>query len=765
MRFADGAAELLREPNRVFLEIGPGNVLTTLVRQHPARTPAQAVLPSLRHPREAADDTAFLLGTLARLWLAGVEIDWSGFYSHERRRRVPLPTYPFQRQRYWVEPRKAEGRAREAGRRTRDLAGWSYAPVWKRAQPAAAAEAVAAETAGAVLVFLDDAGLGTEIVRRLESQGRQAVAVSAGDAFARTGERAFTLDSWSAASYGLLLAELAGLGLRPDTVLHLWNVTAGPAGASMQEAEGTLTRGFFSLLFLAQALGKQSLGEPVRLLAVSTGLHRVTGEEPLEPLKAALLGPCRVIPREYPNLACRSLDVVPPADGGGWDALARRVLEEAAFATAEEGPVAALRGAFRWTLELEPLPLPAASAAGDAASRLRQGGVYLITGGLGALGLEVAALLAREAAAKLVLVGRTPFPGRESWDAWLAAHGEEDPTSRRIRKLLAVEALGGEVMLVAADVADLLAMAAARDAAVERFGAIHGVIHAAGRAGGGVVQVKTRAAAEAVLAPKVKGALVLDELFAGCPLDFMVLFSSITSVLAEPGQADYAAANAFLDAFAQERSARGAFTLSLGWDAWREVGMAVDTAVPAELRAWRDQQLKLGMSTAEGLEVFRRALASPSPWLVISTQELAGRREQSLAAGTFEALDRAQGERASHPRPLLANAYVAPGNPTEERIAAVWQDLLGIQPVGVHDNFFDLGGNSLMAIRVIARLKSELGVDVSEVSIFEGPTVATLARLLAPEPEEEGETYEGRRSRGERRRAARKGRRATAEVS
>ncbi|HEY4590873.1 MAG TPA: KR domain-containing protein, partial [Thermoanaerobaculia bacterium] len=485
----------------------------------------------------------------------------------------------------------------------------------------------------------------------------------------------------------------------------------------------------------------------------------VTGEEALHPLKAALLGPCRVIPREYPNIACRSLDVVLPPRGEGWAALAGRVLDEFAFFEPEGEPVAALRGSFRWTQELEPLPLPAAAPA-----RLRQGGVYLITGGLGALGLEVAGLLAREAAAKLVLVGRTPFPDREGWDSWLAAHGEEDPVSRRIRKLLAIEAQGGEVMTVAADVADLLAMAAARDAAVARFGAIHGVVHAAGRPGGGVLQVKTRAAAEAVLAPKVKGALVLDELFRGWPLDFMVLFSSITAVLAQPGQADYAAANAFLDAFAQERSARGAFTLSLGWDAWREVGMAVDTAVPAELRAWREQELKLGMSTAEGLEVFQRALAAPASWLVISTQDLAARRERNRAAGTFEQLDRAaQGARASHPRPPLANAYVAPRDEAEERIAAVWQDLLGIAPVGVHDNFFDLGGNSLMAIRIIARLKSDLGVDVSEVSIFEGPTVAALARLLAPE--EEGEAYEGRRSRGERRRAARKSRRATAEVS
>ena len=766
VRFADGAAELLREPNRVLLEVGPGNVLTTLVRQHPARQPGQAVLPSLRHPREKTDDDAFLLDTLGRLWLAGVEVDWSGFHTHERRRRVPLTTYPFQRQRYWVEPRKTDGRERVAGRR-RDLADWFYAPVWKRTPPARPA---AEEPAGAWLVFLDGCGLGAEAVRLLEAEGREVFTVEAGDLFARTGERSFVVDAWNAASYDLLVEDLAGCGGRPGTVLHFWSVTAEPAGVLPESAGHTLDLGFFSLTFLAQALGKAGLAEPVRLsdpvrvLAVSNGLQRVTGgsEEPLHPAKATLLGPCRVIPREFPNLACRSLDVVLPfTNGDSLIVLARRVLEELAFFGIAGEPVAALRGSFRWEAAFEPAPLPAETGS---PARLRQGGVYLITGGFGGLGLAVADFLARTAAAKLVLVARTPPPERGSWDGWLAGHGEDDPVSRRIRKLLALEELGAEVLTVAADVASLAGMAAARDAALARFGAVHGVIHAAGRPGGGLVQLKTRAAAEAVLAPKVWGALAIDQAFQDRPLDFLVLFSSVTAVLAQPGQVDYAAANAFLDAFAQERTARGQLTLSIGWDAWREAGMAVETEVPAELREWRQAELKSGMSNAEGVEAFRRALAGVSPWVIVSTHDFTSRLEQNRASRILEELERAHEERASHPRPLLANAYMAPRDEAEERIAKVWQELLGIDPVGVHDNFFDLGGNSLMAIRVIARLKSELGVNVSEVSIFEGPTVAALARLLAPE-EGPGEAYEDRRSRGEKRRAARKGRRAVVEVS
>jgi amino acid adenylation domain-containing protein len=713
VRFSDAAAELLAEPGRLFLEIGPGNVLTTLVRQHPARTPGHGVLPSLRHPREKEDDAAFLLASLARLWLLGAEVDWNGFHTHERRRRVPAPTYPFQRQRYWVEPRKGDGRARAAGRRVQDASGWFYAPAWKQAPPALPEPL----EDGPVLVLLDACGLGSEVARVLEERGREVVTVAPGEPF-----------------------ELAA-GRAPRAVIHLGNVTEGP--------DRTLEPAFFGLLDLAKALGR--LAEPVRLLVVSTGLQRVTGEEELHSEKAALLGPCRVLPLENPNVQCRSLDVVLPAtNGDSLLRLARRVAGELELPGDE--PAVALRGSYRWVQEFAPAPLPASETPEGIPARLRPRGVYLITGGLGGLGLEVAERLAREASARLVLVSRSPL---------------SEPGAARVR---ALEELGAEVMVAAADVTDLEAMREVVDRAVERFGAVHGVIHAAGRPGGGLIQGKAREAAEAVLAPKVRGARVLDELFRGRPpLDFLVLFSSITAVLAQPGQADYVAANAFLDAFAQERAARGELTVSIGWDLWREAGMAIATAatgVPEELREWREREIRKGLSNAEGGEAFLRALGSPVPWLVVSTHDLAARLEENRGGRLLEELEKAQEGREAHPRPLLANAYVPPRSDGERRIASVWQELLGIEPVGAHDNFFDLGGNSLMAIRIISRLKSELGTDVSEVSLFEGPTVAALAKILMPGPDDGGPaSFEDRRSRGEKRRTARRGRRSPGEAS
>jgi len=107
VRFSDGVRELLKEPNRVFLEVGPGNTLSSLVKRHLSESGNQAVLSSIRHPNEQESDVGFILNTLGRLWLTGVEVDWSGFYKKEKRHRVRLPAYPFERRRYWVEPVEA----------------------------------------------------------------------------------------------------------------------------------------------------------------------------------------------------------------------------------------------------------------------------------------------------------------------------------------------------------------------------------------------------------------------------------------------------------------------------------------------------------------------------------------------------------------------------------------------------------------------------------------------------------------------------------
>ena len=231
------------------------------------------------------------------------------------------------------------------------------------------------------------------------------------------------------------------------------------------------------------------------------------------------------------------------------------------------------------TFEAAALSEPISAGAGaPRIPRLRQGGVYLISGGLGGVGFVFAEYLSKQVQPALILTGRSAFPEREEWEQWLSSHPSSDPVSRKIDKVRQLEELGAGVLVLSVDVTDYAAMEQALCRAREHFGPVNGVIHAAGLPGAGIIQLKTGKIADSVLLPKVRGTLILDSLLKNDPLDFILLCSSINSVVPQLGQVDYFAANAFLDAYAFHKRTGNVFTVSVNWDAWQEVGMAVAAA-------------------------------------------------------------------------------------------------------------------------------------------------------------------------------------------
>jgi NAD(P)-dependent dehydrogenase (short-subunit alcohol dehydrogenase family)/acyl carrier protein len=382
------------------------------------------------------------------------------------------------------------------------------------------------------------------------------------------------------------------------------------------------------------------------------------------------------------------------------------------------------------------------------ATRLREQGVYLITGGLGGIGFVFAEHLAKTVNAKLILTGRTALPPREHWPQWLETHAEQDGRSRKILKVKSLEDSGAEVLTISADVANIEQMRQVIARAIERFGAIHGVIHAAGVAeSGGSIPLKTAEMAAAVLAPKVKGTLVLSTLLRDVKPDFLMLCYSIAAILPPAGQVDYCAANAFLDAFAQRHDFHhGAHVVSVDWDTWQEVGMAVNTPVPLGFKKVREENLRTGISSQEGVEAFSRILSTSLPQVIVSTRDLRARFTQSAQVASTpdeEHLGTASAEPVPrHSRPNLANNYAAPETELQQTIAEIWQELLGIDEVGIYDNFFDLGGHSLLATRVIAQLEKKLGLRTNRTELM-FQTLGQLAaaceermdQLRRPEPE------------------------------
>jgi NAD(P)-dependent dehydrogenase (short-subunit alcohol dehydrogenase family)/acyl carrier protein len=509
--------------------------------------------------------------------------------------------------------------------------------------------------------------------------------------------------------------------------------------------------GFNSLLFLTQAIDDQLAPEPIQIKVISDNLQEVTGEELLCPEKAILLGPCRVASQEYPHIQCTSIDIVISKAVTEQEQQLDLLMEE--LTTRNSEPIVAYRGKHRWVQTFEAIRLEKDS---DPTSRLRQNGVYFITGGLGGIGLALAEHLAQTVRAKLVLTARTMLPARNEWDDWLKTHDEEDPISRKIQRVQSIEELGAEVLALRADVTDADQMKAAIEQTYDRFGPIHGVIHAAGVAGGGMMQLKTFETAEGILAPKVKGTLVLAKLLHESKLEFFVLCSSINSIVGGVGQVDYCAANAFLDAYAHKHNSKNN-ALSINWCAWQEVGMAVNTVVPEDLKEERDQSLKFGILPDEGKEAFSRILNSSFPQVIVSTQDFLPRMEmnqKAVASDSAEKTVATAPPKATYARPNLSSVYVVPGNQTEQTIAEIWQQVLGMEKVGIHDNFFDLGGHSLLVAKVIAHLRDAFPVEFPMGTLFERPTVHLLSKMILEE-QERGPSFVESSSRGRKRKERR----------
>ncbi|MFQ5632736.1 MAG: SDR family NAD(P)-dependent oxidoreductase, partial [bacterium] len=606
----------------------------------------------------------------------------------------------------------------QALQRKPDIADWFYVPSWSRTQPAAYCERLDEPPENTSwLIFSDALGLGDAIAKKLRAANRQVVVVEKGEKFTRKSEGVYTLDPQHRENYDALIKSLVEQQMPPGRIVHLWS-TPGDCGSGISDfgsenssipqsaiRNPNSVAGFFSLLYLAQALGNQKLTSALHISVVTGNVFSVIGEESLFPQNATVLGVCRTLPFEYPNITCRAIDldfVAYQADMP--ENLLDSLLVEFEANTPEQ--VVAYRNNLRWTPDWKPVRLPEKMVV----NRVREEGVYLITGGLGGIGLELAAYLVRTVKAKLVLTARSEMPPKENWDVWLTEHDQSDRTSRKIRKVRALEEMGSEVLLASADIADLEQMKRVIEQTKKRFGAIHGVIHAAGIAGGGIVQLRTREQAEAVLVPKVNGTLVLADLLAPFDLDFVVLCSSLAAVLGGAGQADYCTANAFLDAFAQSWSAQAGYpVVAIDWDTWGEAGMAVETEVPDNVKAGRAQAFEAAIKSREGVEAFVRALNAGLPQIAVSPQDLPARiasinaaQQQKEVAPSEQPVDAAVPEaEAKHQRPAMASDYVAPRNDLEQKLATIWQELLGIDRVGIHDNFLDLGGHSLLALQML----------------------------------------------------------------
>jgi len=672
VRFAEGVGELLREPGRVLLEVGPGQTLGTFVRQRGAEgeeAPA-AIVPTLRYAYDRRPDQAVLLEALGRLWLAGVTPDWTAFRGGERRRRLHLPTYPWEKQRYWVEPEYAEDDASPVHHgKHADPAEWTSVPTWTRTPVADASPGTAP-----VLFVHDGTAAGDALAAAFSAAGAPVTVARHGAAFGREGD-AFTLRPGERDDFRALADALADA--KPARVVHAANDPV-------------------AFILLAGALGAAGIG--AELVAITRAAQEVTGGETVDARAAAILGACRVIPQEHPTLACRVIDVTA-------DVAPARVAAEASAQAGDD--VVALRGRHRWVRGFR-----AARPARPAAA-LKEGGVYVFIGGLEGRGGALADAVARVPGARVGVVD-SRIPNAGELDFFLRMVTAENPARVAGEAVKALLDAGVEVRVERADGPGGLNAALRR--LEERWGRIDGIVDSLGveHLSDLATVAEARPAAWKLEIDTIEQRLsALMDALAGRAPDFVLVESSLAGVLGSFGRVRVAMANALTDAFASRAAAAGVRWTSVAWDRWT-LGDAPEG----------DDLWITGGEIAPSLAAVLALSGEPN--LLVSTGDLETRIRRSATA----AADLAAPSRLYARPDDLGTAYAPPTNDLEERIADVWQALLGVEHVGIHDDFFALGGHSLLATQIIARLKDMFELELPLKVIFEAPTVAKMAVLV-----------------------------------
>ncbi|MEO0407652.1 MAG: SDR family NAD(P)-dependent oxidoreductase, partial [Cyanobacteria bacterium P01_A01_bin.135] len=676
VRFMAGL-ETLSSLSPVLLEVGPGTVLARLATQTLKDAKAIASLP---HPKSATPEWTHLLEAVGQLWQRGVPLDWQQLHLTPRR-RVPLPTYPFERQRYWVEP--DEGLASGIQIETKpalasDLANWFYQPTWQRSLPSTASVL----TEPNCWLVLTEGGLGAQLAQRLEQAGQDVIRVARGEAFAQTGYRQFALNPQRLEDYAALMKDLRLRELVPTQVVSLWGLQADDLAAYRQATE---------VQYLVNAITAQP-DQDCQISLVTTGLYDVVGEAVQQPMRGAIAGLSLVIGQEYPSLGCRLIEL---EDTEAVEPLWRTLIAP------PTAIVIACRRSHLWQQTYQPLPLPEA-----AATRLQRGGTYLIAGNLSqGMGHIWAEHLAAQWQAKLVLLGDRSTP------------------------TLPKEAEGIALSL---DLTDPAQLSAALQQAEAELGPIRGLFYSAPTTN------DQSAAPLALMQPshwdynlrhKLQGLLSLQVALAEKPLDFCLVQSSLSAVIGGVGLGAYAAANSAMDAIIQQQNQQsGTPWFSVNWDA----------CLTEEVQAgFGSANAAFALTSEEVWAATERILeAAPPGQIVVSKGGLTTRIRQWVQAAPRPQADEPT---ATHARPQIATPYAPPRSDIEQTVAAIWQDLLGVEQVGIHDSFFDLGGHSLLAIQVVSRLREAFPVAIEMRSLlFEAPTVAGIAAAIAPHlPDEE----------------------------
>jgi amino acid adenylation domain-containing protein/non-ribosomal peptide synthase protein (TIGR01720 family) len=664
-----------------------------------------------------------LADEICRLYVMGADIEWEELYRGRDVRKVSLPGYPFQRVRCWLDVEETTDE---------DLGldnQYVYGLNWRQENLEKGSGRVDDSRKGAVVILKNTDGdhgvQGSLIAQRLRSAGRAVIEVEWGLEYQKLNDGAYVVGG-TEEDFQQLFRDLKVKGI--TRILHLFSCNGDSRGNDLEFPEDGLNRGLYSLFHLTKVLVSLFPDHDLEICLLSEYVYKVTGrEEVIKPENASMFGLGKIVEREYPQLKCKCIDI-------DWSAGIEAIMLE--LGAGEDKYDVAYREGKRYVPEFGEIELKQINGRNIA---IQNRGVYLITGGMGGIGLEVARFLAAKDRVILALINRSRTPDRKSWGEILAKN--EDPKlCNKIRAIQAIESTGSEVFIYSADISKMKEVTSIVAELRSKFGKINGVIHCAGMAGDNVIVKKDLESFKEVISPKVQGTWVLDKVTENEALDFFVVFSSVATIFGAPGQGDYTAANCYLDSYAQYQSMQGKRWLAIDWVAWKETGMAVECGANIDT-------IFKAIPTERALSVFDAVLHREIDRVLIGeinyrdkmfvliekfpvklSLRITGLLKQS-SARLSKNLQNVKKEKRTGQIGLTGRSE-SNYSETEKLVAGIWGSNLGYKEINIYDNFYDLGADSILAMKIVNEINLHTGLNLSIVEILNRMTVDKLAGYI-----------------------------------
>ena len=693
VHFQKGIRQLIQSDNTIFIEVGPGKTLTTFYRQCQDLTLNNAVFNTIRHPKEKMDDEQHFNQFLGFLWSNGIDIDWEAYYQNERRLKVPLPTYVFDSFRLptKVSAQKLLSENDLMNAASKDIAEGLFLPSWKYS-PSAAQASSATDLGKDCLLFSDRSALADAVKQKLLKQQINVIEVALEDSYEKIDDSHYSIKPTSIKDLEQLTEELAQGGFGYDLIVYCDPPASGAQIDFDKALYKNLISGFEALLNMVRVLPIRASDTPKKLVFITQNSCVVTGQESSTALNSYVQTFSRTLSQEFPHLDTCTIDVLPEeAD----EKLASEILKE--LNRKERNLNIAFRHHRRWTRYFEKISvndeIPTA--------QLRVKGNYLITSASSNIEFAIASYLLQAYQARVILLTEDMKSGQNG------ANTSFNPMETLFKGL---KKLPGEIHFITCDVADRDRFSSEIAQVENQFGPLHAVFHTAKYAAmDGLLPLDslTENMIHKHFTPRLEGILNLYEVFGDRDNVIVKVVSSLSSFLGGIAYGAYAAASSLMDEFVLSKCDQ--------LNNWSILNLDRITQEEDKGEWISHDELARAIEYASFLNEL--------PQIVVSKR---GLHTKQAIAPKAEVKEQA----AAVNRTGLKTTFKAATSETEALILSFFENLFGLSGIGIEDDFFDLGGDSLKGMTLINKIDKSFHIKLSISEIFEHPSITALSNLV-----------------------------------